>query len=171
MLYDNPGRGSILFTPNTVRMFGRSIQTTSDQPESGGYLFGQLFGDQLVISVATPPGPDDVREPRFIKRIKHRGQLLLNRIWRASNRKIILAGEWHTHFEVEPKPSTVDSEESNKAFKKNITHLDFMVVVIVSSRAVVNSWIGVRDSKGFVQVERIGYKLWSDGVKEMESPH
>ena len=68
MLYDNPGRGSILFTPNTVRMFERSIQTTSDQPESGGYLFGQLFGDQLVISVATPPGPDDIRKPRFIKK-------------------------------------------------------------------------------------------------------
>ncbi len=161
MLYDNPSRGSILFTPNTIRMFERSIQTTSVQPESGGYLFGQMFGDQLVIKVATPLGPVDVREPRFIKRIKHRGQLLVNRIWSASNGKIILTGEWHTHFEAEPNPSIVDYDESNKAFKNNITHLDFMVVVIVSSSAIINSWVGVRDSKGLVRVERIGYKLWS----------
>ena len=86
---------------------------------------------------------------------------MVNRIWSASNGKIFLTGEWHTHFEAEPKPSIIDNDESNKAFKNNISHLDFMVVVIVSSSAIINSWVGVRDNKGLVRVERIGYKLWS----------
>jgi integrative and conjugative element protein (TIGR02256 family) len=165
MLYDNPGRGTILFTPNTVRMFELSRQRSSDQPESGGYLFGQLFGDQLVISVATPPGPGDTRKPRFIKRVKERGQLLLDRIWRASRGTQIMVGEWHTHFEVKPRPSRLDMDEAKKALKKNISHLDFMVIVIIGSKSVSNLWVGIMDSKGLVKVDRIGYKLWNDTDK------
>ncbi len=162
MLYENPQRGTILFTPNTVKMFERSRQITSDQPESGGYLFGQLFGDQLVICVATPPGPDDTKKPRFFKRSRERGQLLLDRIWRASNGKTVLVGEWHTHFEENPKPSWIDISESKKALKLNICHLDFMVVVIVGAKYVANSWVGIIDGKGLVRVDRAGYRLWND---------
>jgi hypothetical protein len=40
-----------------------------------------------------------------------------------------------------------------------------MVVVIVGFSSVVNSWVGIRDRKSLVQVERIGYKLWDDEKK------
>ena len=138
------------------------MQISPYHSESGGYLFGQVYESQLVIKVATLPGPGDTRMPRFLKRMKKRGQALLDRIWKASQGTTILVGEWHTHYESNPEPSPLDIKESARAFKKNISHLDFMVVVIVSSKSVVNSWVGVTRGKGLERISRTGYKLWSD---------
>jgi len=162
MLFENREHGTILIAPEVVNTFAKFRQTERSIPEAGGYLMGELFGDQLVISVATVPGKGDLQRSTFFRRCKERGQNLLNRIWKSSGQTLVLAGEWHTHPERNPAPSDIDVREASNSFKKNEFPLGFMVVVIVSNAAIVNSWFGVQTLSGLIRIRRIGYQLWSD---------
>ena len=162
MLFKNPGHGTILITPKVVKTFTQYRQVKSSMPEAGGYLMGCLFGDQLVINVATVPGKGDMRRATFFQRCKESGQRLINRIWKSSGRTCVLAGEWHTHPERNPTPSIVDVREAFNSFNKNDFPFGFMVVIIVGKDAIVNSWFGVQTSSGLTGIKRIGYQLWSD---------
>ena len=90
MLFDNPDIGTMLFTPQVIKIFRSYKQSSSSLPEAGGYLIGEQFRNQLVITVATTPGKGDVSEKNFFQRSKERGQKLLNRIWKLSRRRMFL---------------------------------------------------------------------------------
>ena len=161
MLYNNIGKGTILLTPGVLATFSK-YQQTGSKTEAGGYLMGREFGGQLVVEVATEPGADDVRKRFFFKRNKYRGQKLVDKIWKASGRKMIIAGEWHSHPESFPTPSNRDIRESIKSFNKGHFPLDFMLIVIVGKKAIVHSWVGIQNKSGLFRISRIGYQFWRD---------
>ena len=169
MLYDNPGRGTILFTPDVIVTLSRYRQGDSSSEEAGGYLIGEQFGNQLVVQVATEPDEKNIRRRFFFKRNRNRGQKILDQLWKVSGGKMILAGEWHSHPEPFPSPSSIDIKETAKAFKKSIYPTGFMVVVIVSSVATASSWVGIQSASGLSRVSRIGHQLWSDSPKAILS--
>jgi len=120
---------------------------------------GRQFGDQVVIEVATLPGKGDVQKPFFMQRDKRRGQKIIDYFWRLSGSELVLAGEWHTHPEAFPNLSQLDKSEAIISIEKNFYPLGFMVIVIISSEAVVKSWFGVCTDKGLSRIERTGYQL------------
>jgi len=162
MLYNNPGRGTILFTPEVLDVFSKYQQTGLSMMEAGGYLIGQQFENQLVVQVATEPGVGDTRKRFFFRRNKCRGQRIVDEIWGASGKKMIIAGEWHSHADPFPVPSEIDIKQAIRSFDKGHFPLDFMVIVIVSKHAVVRSWVGIQTKSGLYRVNRIGYQLWRD---------
>lgn len=166
MLFENLGRGTILLTPQVIKTFSMFKQVNPNTMEAGGYLMGQQFGDQVVIKVATVPGPTDIRKPLLFKRSRKKGQRLINQIWKASGGTLIFVGEWHTHAEKKPIPSPIDISEISKSFRKNKSPVEFLVVVIVSNDAIVNSWVGVQTQSGLHRLKRVGYQLWSDEKKK-----
>jgi integrative and conjugative element protein (TIGR02256 family) len=161
MLYNNLGNGTILFIPEALDTFSK-YQQTGSMPEAGGYLIGREFGRQLVVEIATEPGTRDIRKPFFFKRNKYRGQRIVEKIWEASGKKMIIAGEWHSHPERFPVPSEMDIREAMKSFDKGHFPLGFMLIVIVSKSAIVHSWVGIQTKAGLYQINRIGYQLWRD---------
>lgn len=161
MLYNNLGKGTILLTPEVLATFSK-YQQTGAKTEAGGYLIGQEFGGQLVVEVATEPGADDIRKSFFFKRNKNRGQKFVDEIWKASGRKMIIAGEWHSHPEKFPTPSKTDIRESMKSFAKGHFPLGFMLIVIVGKKAIVHSWVGIQNKSGLFKINRIGYQFWRD---------
>lgn len=162
MLYENPGHGTILIVPEVLSVFVKYRQTNPGSSEAGGYLLGQLFGDQLVIQIATEPSVADVRKRAYFKRDKRMGQEAISKYWRESKGRIALAGEWHTHPEPHPAPSPLDIQQASESIKKGHFPFGFMVLVIVSNLAVVNSWVGVRNEGEMIRLKRIGYRLWRD---------
>jgi len=169
MLFENLGRGTILFTPKVMKIFSMFRQFSPNSTEAGGYLIGQEFGDQIVVQIATLPGQGDIRRLTLFKRNRKRGQRLINQIWKASGGTMILVGEWHTHNEKKPVPSLLDIQETSKSFMKNEFNSDFLVVVIVSSESIVNSWVGVQTQSCLSRLKRVGYQLWSDEKNECKS--
>ena len=161
MLFEHP-KGTILFPPELLEIFRNHQQKSSDKPEAGGYLLGQLFEKQVVVSVATEPGPGDQFSRFFFWRNKKRGQKLLNYFWKKSSGKLGLVGEWHSHPEPYPTPSTLDIQEAKKSFNKNKFAIDFMILMIIGNRALVNTWVGILDKSGVHQLSRAGYQLWND---------
>ncbi|MEJ2033598.1 MAG: hypothetical protein P8Y63_11285 [Deltaproteobacteria bacterium] len=99
MLYSFRNNFTVLFVPDAIRIFQKYKQVFDNQDEGGGYLFGKLFGNQLVIEIASEPQPEDIRGRYFFERNRKAGQRILSNLWNQSQGEIFLAGEWHTHPE------------------------------------------------------------------------
>ena len=148
-------------TPEVLATFSK-YQQTGSKTEAGGYLIGREFGRQLVVEVATEPGICDIRKRFFFKRNKYRGQKIVDEIWEDSGKKMIIAGEWHSHPEHFPIPSETDIREAMKSFTKGHFPLGFVLIVIVGKRAIVHSWVGIQNKSGLFRINRIGYQFWRD---------
>lgn len=161
MLFSISEKRTVLLMPEVLATFSK-YQQTGLEKEAGGYLLGSQFGKQLVVEIATEPGVYDIRKRFFFKRNKYHGQEIVDGIWRASGKRVILSGEWHSHPENFPIPSKTDAKESMKSFTKGYFPLGFMLIVIVSDNAIVNSWVGIQNKSGLFPIDRIGFQFWRD---------
>lgn len=116
MMWHNPinDRGSILIEPQVVDLVSSYCQHQTGSLESGGILLGYRRGDHLHIVEATTPQPDDKRMRfRFFRR-DYNHQKVAIRQWELSGNTMDYVGEWHTHPETEPTPSSLDMTEWTK---------------------------------------------------------
>lgn len=160
MLYSYRKKWTVLLIPEVMKTFQKYKQVHNEQDEGGGYLFGKLFGDQVVIEVASEPQPEDKRGRHFFERDKKAGQKTLSNLWAQSKEDIFLAGEWHTHPETNPTPSPYDKKEIKKGFKHNHYPLRFMLVVIVGNGAFSDVWVGVKTTFRLRHLDVGGCQLW-----------
>jgi len=103
----------VYFAPEVLAVFDQYIQGESDT-EAGGILLGHVRGIHLEIMEATVPTPKDRRLKYFFERLLHGHQNIAERRWRQSNGLVRYAGEWHTHPENNPTPSSLDVSEWQK---------------------------------------------------------
>lgn len=100
---------SIEFTDEIVNSLKAYTQDFHHLHESGGILMGKrlLNGNIIVTNITTPQQGDVIRRCYF-KKNKKVHQKISDKIWIGSKGKIIYIGEWHTHPEPIPHPSSVD---------------------------------------------------------------
>ncbi|NTE57470.1 hypothetical protein G6M78_20625 [Agrobacterium tumefaciens] len=78
------------------------------QREAGGILIGSHRGDHIEIRDCTVPLKSDVRK-RFLFDRKDRGhQKAATIAWNSSGGTETFVGEWHSHPEDYPRPSSLD---------------------------------------------------------------
>ena len=138
----------MIYTYNkfTINIDKTVIQTLSKfeqcdgQNESGGVLLGYIARNELKILDSTQPNVFDIhRRYNFIRNIFGH-QFLINNKYNSSNGKINYIGEWHTHSEINPKPSKTDIKTLIKIRKyKNVK---FPVIMIIVGQKNTY-WIGI----------------------------
>lgn len=101
----------VYFAPSVVKTFTRHRQRYSRQPESGGVLLGRRRGRHLEIVNATSPFQSDKRWRTGFVRERGGHEIEATRLWFTSGGEIDYLGEWHTHPEALPLPSSVDRRE------------------------------------------------------------
>lgn len=99
------------FAPSVVDCFGAHVQDSHMAPEGGGILMGCVRGAHLQILQATAPSPHDSRFRFLFIREAARHRQIAEGLWRSSGGIIRYLGEWHTHPEDHPQPSTLDRRE------------------------------------------------------------
>lgn len=130
LTYPIGGSGQMLrLRPDVLRTFNRHRQGWLFGRESGGQLFAG-FEDPGTVDVqeATPPRHADVRT---------RHSFMPDR--RAETREIQdrhrcglhFVGDWHTHPEARPSPSTTDIVSAQAAFLSSSHHLNAFLMVVV----------------------------------------
>jgi len=118
------------FTPgvladlNKYRQFGK-------RKEAGGILLGQVFDDRVLIDEITLPSIWDRAGKLFFIRNVRKAQKEVNKTWVKSGGKRIYLGEWHTHPEVNPTPSSDDKKLILNMLKDTKMEIDFLFLVIV----------------------------------------
>ena len=100
---------SVEFKDNVIDALKKYTQNSFKTQESGGILMGKrLLNGNIIVTDITIPQKGDTSRRYYFKKNKKIHQQLSDEIWEASMGKIIYVGEWHTHPEKIPRPSSID---------------------------------------------------------------
>lgn len=133
-----PATGTLLFEPLVLKEMMKFQQVGSNDIEAGGILLGYRRGIHLQVTGLTTPQPGDARSRFSFKRRDERHQAIALERWRESGCTMDYLGEWHTHPEHAPTPSTIDSAEWEKILHQTNA---LMIFAIVGTSA--DWWLGV----------------------------
>jgi integrative and conjugative element protein (TIGR02256 family) len=149
LVFTNPlvADGLVLFESTVLVVIAHHRQLTSQLPESGGILLGYRRGLHLHITHATKPGPQDrATRVSFVRKDPgHQAQAL--RMWKESGCTTDYLGEWHTHPEAIPNPSSTDHRAWAEISGASVAQ---HVFVIAGTSDVI--WAGCADSE---QISRL----------------
>ena len=93
-------------------------------------MFARFTQDQIVIEIATGPRRSD-RRSRFSyvpNRLAERREIA--RLFKLG---LHYVGDWHTHPERHPNPSSTDARNLNETFRKSKHQLTALVMIIVGT--------------------------------------
>lgn len=107
-----PGSGQLVYVhQQPLEVFERYVQEGSDSKEAGGVLLGHVRGEHLEIIEATEPSVWDRRFRFFFERMPYFHHRLAQKRWKESKGLVRYVGEWHTHPQDHPTPSSIDLKE------------------------------------------------------------
>ncbi|WP_323133565.1 Mov34/MPN/PAD-1 family protein [Halopseudomonas aestusnigri] len=101
------------FSESTLEIFYQHVQASDTDCEAGGLLLGSVHGAHMLIEQATVPTIWDKRFHYLFERMPFGHEVIALARWRASQGTVRYLGEWHTHPEDHPQPSSLDRSEWN----------------------------------------------------------
>ena len=131
-----PGGGLVEFSPLVVATLRSMRQVDEASLEAGGVLLGRLIEGSLdvVVDEITTPGPADERSRYAFKRSRKSAQPRVTQAWSESAGTRIYLGDWHSHPEDEPTPSSVDRRDWANTLRQATYEQDFLLFAIVGRR-------------------------------------
>lgn len=110
----NDKRTLLHFSTATLETFCLHVQASDADCEAGGLLLGSVHGAHMLIEQATFPTAWDKRFRYLFQRMPFGHEAIALSRWTASQGTIRYLGEWHTHPEDHPCPSSLDRSEWNR---------------------------------------------------------
>lgn len=143
IVFERPGGGRVKLPCELIVKLRDYIQNDHWKPEAGGVLLGRhIIGtsDIVIDKISMPmPGDKASRTTFFRKRVSH--QAIIDKEWQESQHTCTYLGEWHTHPEMVPSPSCVDTFNWRKKLKKDIFDSESLFFVIVGL-SEIRMWEG-----------------------------
>jgi integrative and conjugative element protein (TIGR02256 family) len=142
----------LVFMPPVLETFANFRQIRKE-PEGGGLLFAEFEFPIIRISAVTTPHrtdrrwrmlflPNRILQRRMIKDLFKKGYHFV--------------GEWHTHPEPNPTPSSLDLTSMRDAFLKSNHELNCFIMVIVGNRAdKLILWVSTHDGRNFRRLSEL----------------
>lgn len=118
----------VIFSKSAAKIILRFVQNDILKPEAGGLLLGYRHGNNFEITKVTVPYPDDIQKRTYFERNDWNHLSIFSRLRKHTNRTISFLGEWHTHPESKPTPSSLDLKEWQKTKENNTEPLIFCIL-------------------------------------------
>ena len=138
----------IVISENVLEIFSQHKQILPFSKERGGIVLGQISSDTIYINRASTPNKFDISSRYRFEREKEAAQIVVDYEFINSNRKIIYLGEWHTHPEKTPKPSSQDKKMIVDQNKYNTLNEPFLLLII---QGIEDLYVGYYDGENLVQ--------------------
>ena len=117
----------VLVDKSTLETIRQTAEDARFRHEVGGILLGSCRGDYLHIVRATPPQAEDRFGFARFWRSASGHQQIASRVWKASGETVTYLGEWHSHPERYPSPSSIDYADWAKQLAKHRRDLVFVI--------------------------------------------
>jgi integrative and conjugative element protein (TIGR02256 family) len=130
-----------------VAHFVKHRQQGKIKTEIGGQLFAQFVKNEVRVIRATGPNTTDKRGWVWFRPDQRNQNVEIKRLFEDG---LHFVGDWHTHPERNPSPSSWDLESMEECFKKSRHQLKSFVMVIVGRDAFTEGlWVSVHSGEGF----------------------
>lgn len=143
---------SLVIKKNVFKAF-RKYTKGKIRYEAGGILLGYVYKNHSEIIRVTVPNKYDSFGPNFFIRSKRGAQPQINKTWHKSNGTVIYLGEWHTHLEINPKPTRIDKNMTINSLKKTIMEIDFLYLIILGLNHTY--WVGKQTKKELIELKKV----------------
>lgn len=120
-----------------VKNYFRNIIWSHDFAiETGGIIVGEIrpLDDAIVITDVSEPFEKDSRGRFHFKRESEGHQEYMDKLWIESGCKKMYLGEWHTHNQKRPVPSSIDINNWKKIERRNKVAPDMFFIIIGTQR-------------------------------------
>lgn len=125
---------TVVFEPPVEQFFAEIEETFDYRLESGGILVGtRKPGTLLTVTDVTSPQKSDRRLPFRFRRSPTGHQKIMDALWEESGYEKMYLGEWHTHREPRPTPSSVDTS-GWKRLAKSKQNTPWMLFLILGQQ-------------------------------------
>jgi integrative and conjugative element protein (TIGR02256 family) len=131
----------------TIEYYSRAEE---NDREAGGILIGSYRGAHMQIVECTTPPPRDRRSRVLFDRRDEGHQRMALERWRASSKTLTFVGEWHTHPESHPSPSSIDRQTWRRVAKKNKAGNTFFLI-----RGYDSWWAGLGNPNHVAQMTEL----------------
>jgi integrative and conjugative element protein (TIGR02256 family) len=146
-----PAEGRVLVEAEPLMLMDAHRQNDARKPESGGILLGFRRGAHIHITMATPPQLADSRSRYLFQRSSRYHQEIALRQWNISKEEVDYVGEWHTHPQQLPSPSTTDITE----WRKLSARLQMPMVFLIMGWSG-EIWLGLSKAHEVKKCSRVG---------------
>ncbi|WP_446322132.1 Mov34/MPN/PAD-1 family protein [Vibrio vulnificus] len=126
---------TIVVEPNVQLDLQEYRQCRPNQPEQGGTLLGEWRGEHMRVTRITRPQTTDKATRNSFVRCGRTHSKLIRIEWEESGGLTNYLGEWHTHPEPYPTPSTTDLT--------NWKRLNGPDPVLLMIQGTVDTWWGI----------------------------
>jgi len=130
-------------------------QLGSGATEAGGVLIGRWIAgrEDVVVDEVTGPMRGDKRSRCGFFRSHHEHQHAIDCAYKISHGTAGYLGEWHTHPERSPQPSSIDTKDWLRRLREDAVDVKFVYFAIVGT-AETRVWRGSRVNKTLELMER-----------------
>lgn len=130
------GPYTLIFNKETLEIFKKYRQLKKRDKEAGGILMGQVRDQHIYVTRASLPSSFDKAARYSFERNKNIAQLIIFYEFWNSGKTITYLGEWHTHPEPLPTPSTKDIKMIASQLKENDLQYPFVIQCIIGTETV-----------------------------------
>ncbi|MDM5196528.1 Mov34/MPN/PAD-1 family protein [Fictibacillus enclensis] len=124
--------------------------------EAGGILIGRILiedGNYIIDDVSEPMPADKRTRTRFSRQPAGH-QEYFDQVWENENGRCFYLGEWHTHPEGVPHPSSIDRKDWERLLSERFEP-DYLFFIIVGIKAI-RVWAGVKSTLTINELVRRG---------------
>jgi integrative and conjugative element protein (TIGR02256 family) len=133
-----------------VATIDRHSRPSAQYREAGGILVGSYRGIHLKVTNCTTPLPSDRRSRILFDRLDAGHQHFALERWKASRRVLTFVGEWHTHPEARPTPSSIDRRTWTRVAAGNRAGPTFFLI-----RGHDGWWAGLSESNRISEMTEV----------------
>jgi len=138
--------GQVELSDDVLDTLSRYRQIKPSSSEAGGQLFASFDGDRMVILRATEPTAKSRRGRTFFWPSRYDEQKEIKALFAEG---LHYVGDWHSHPEFSPEPSSADIDKIQGIFGSSKHDLNCMVMLIVgTSEATDGVWFGSVSDEG-----------------------
>lgn len=153
VVYHCQGKERLLLADEVVARLCRYRQT-GNRKEAGGQLFAVFDGTTTRIECATGPRRSDRRGRWFFYPNRQAERKEIRRRFKDG---LHYVGDWHTHSEHRPTPSSTDVNSFREMFCKSKHNLASFVIIIVGlDHGPEGLYVGLCNGQGVVRLRRAG---------------
>jgi integrative and conjugative element protein (TIGR02256 family) len=136
LIFYRSGGAAVKIAPPALAVMLSFRQTTATAKEAGGILLGRYIIDcqDVVVDEATAPTRSDRRTRFTFHRDAISHQRIIDERWHASRGRFHYLGEWHTHPETSPTPSSVDLADWRRRLRTDRFDANSLLFIIVGIR-------------------------------------